>query len=114
MRFLPSDADLHIAESKITDYLLNDSHPVGAPKAKFFASLGFSSADPAGFTEALKEHGRTRPIVEETPTGFGTKYQIECSLPSPRGSGRCIRSIWIREEGHRLKLVSAYPLPTKR
>ncbi len=113
MSLLPPDADFLVEESKMADYLLNAAHPVGGPKAKFFNSLGFDIGNPGAFSEALKEHGRTRPIIEETPTDFGTKYQLECSMPSPSGTNRCVRSVWIREQGNRFRLITAHPLPGK-
>jgi hypothetical protein len=35
-----------VEAEKLVDYLLNPSHPVGGPKAKWFMSLGFSHDKP--------------------------------------------------------------------
>lgn len=110
MSHLPANADLVVETAKVEDYLLNLSHPYGGPKAKYFLGLGFSLEDVAGFAAALKEHGRTRPIVRETQSTFGMKYQIECQLTAPSGSSRCIRAVWIREENDQYRLVTAHPI----
>jgi hypothetical protein len=31
-----------VTEEKVRDYLLNPNHPVGGPKAAWFASIGYS------------------------------------------------------------------------
>lgn len=114
MSKLPADADLVVETAKIEAYLLNPSHPRGASKANYFLSVGFRREDVEEFAEALKEHGRTRPIVRESRSAFGEKYQIECQLVAPNGSSRCIRSVWIGEANKQYRLITAHPISEKK
>jgi hypothetical protein len=45
----------HIIElTKITDYLLSETHPVGSAKAAFFKAFGFDRTDPVQFATQWK------------------------------------------------------------
>lgn len=89
---------------------LVSAHPVGGSKAKFFRSLGFRDTKPGEFAEALKEHGRTRPVGGEIPTGYGTKYLPECSMSSPCGTDCCVRAVWIQDMEQPYRLITVYPV----
>ncbi len=99
-----------IERAKVADYLLNVDHERGGSKARFFTSLGFNLANPQAFMDALDEHARSRPTVRETPSPFGTKRVIRCSITSPDGRNPCIVSVWEQTPvGDDHRLVTAYP-----
>ena len=106
---LPRPDELVVESRKLTDYLLCESHPDGASKAKFFVGVGFDVDDAGVLGEALTQHGRTRDVVEASATGFGMKYVVQCSLITPDERNPCIRSIWIAEGSEAPRLVTAYP-----
>jgi hypothetical protein len=95
MSQLPGAASAALTDHKITQYLLNPAHPIGAGKAKFFGSFGFSQANWTGFKKALLDHPRRNSVTKQITTRFGEKYEVSCSLTTPDGRNPCIVSVWI-------------------
>lgn len=96
--------------AKVTDYLLNPLHPVGAAKAKFFLGLGFARDAPKVLRSALLAHPETNDVLRQTAAGSAVKFVVQCALSTPDGRNPCIRSVWMRspdEDGPRL--ITAYP-----
>ena len=110
MEKLPFAKGLLVESAKLRDYLLNQDHPVGGTKARWFLKHGFELNDIDVCGEALKAHARSRPVVEVSQTNFGKKFRIECSLEAPKGETSCLRAIWIIEGEAAPRLVSAYPI----
>jgi hypothetical protein len=54
---LPNKLQAYISISKITDYLLSESHVVGKSKAKFFRSFGFNETNISQFAKGLVDQG---------------------------------------------------------
>lgn len=106
---LPRPDEIVVESRKLTDYLLCDSHPDGASKAKFFVRFGFDVSGAEILAEALVQHGRTREVVEASATDFGMKYVLQCTLITPDKRDPCIRSVWIAEGSEAPRLVTAYP-----
>lgn len=63
------------AEEKIRDYLLNPSHPVGGPKALWFASPGYTLDTWRDLAEDLSRLARERDFIAK-PSPFGVKYEV--------------------------------------
>src|SRR5438552_4701525 len=61
MSLLPNAANATLNDQKITQYLLDSSHPVGAGKAKFFMARGFTQANWVDLKRALLDHPLSRP-----------------------------------------------------
>lgn len=100
--------------SKLTDYLLSNSHPEGKAKAKFFTAFGFCVEAADQMKDALLKHGRTRPVIQQTESKHGVKYVVECGIETPDDRNPCIRTVWIVEVGQTSpRLVTAYPGPMK-
>jgi hypothetical protein len=107
---LPNADASFIDASKLTDYLLSSSHPDGKSKAKFFTAFGFSVDAANQMNDALLQHGRTRPVIQETESKHGVKYVVECGIETPDERNPCIRTVWIVDAGQRSpRLVTAYP-----
>ena len=101
-----------IAEDKITRYLLEETHPKGGTKARFFGRFGFGWHAPHLLLEALRRHPDMNAVVSVTKTAFGTKSVVQCSMMSPDGRNPCIRSVWLRDIGSDVqRFVTAYPTP---
>lgn len=109
---LPNAETSVIDASKLTDYLLSSSHPIGKAKAKFFTAFGFCAEAADQMKDALLQHGRTRPVIEQTESEHGVKYVVECGIATPDERNPCIRTVWIVEVGQTSpRLVTAYPAP---
>lgn len=108
---LPNADKCLVQRQKLTDYLLSPFHQIGKEKAKFFKSFGLSIDDVEKVEAVLREHGRSRPVVEVTETEHGVKYVLECSIETPDKRNPCIRTVWIIEAGTTFpRLVTAYPI----
>ena len=75
---LPAAERSVIVPSKIRDYLLSTSHPVGRFKVPFFISFGYTSANWQRLEEdllALAVSGDAE-LSKSSPYGHGQKYEI--------------------------------------
>jgi hypothetical protein len=98
-----------ISRDKITGYLLSTSHPIGRYKAAFFATLGYSAAEPEAFERDLAGLLRTE-ILEVDVTEFGRKFSSRGLLTGPNGRQAYVLAIWIiLSDEHSPRLVTAYP-----
>lgn len=99
-----------VAEAKITGYLLDDMHPVGGAKARFFAGFGFDREAPAVLIAALLAHPDRNRVARVEITEFGEKSIVECQIDTPDARNPCIRSVWFREAGTQAhRFVTSYP-----
>ena len=107
---LPNADRAEVELRKLTDYLLSTEHPRGKSKAKFFMGFGFSSTRLELFSQALKKHGATQPVVEKKMSEFGEKFVLECTCETPDNRNPCIRSVWILEGEDKVpRFVTAHP-----
>ena len=103
-------SQVQIGEDKITKYLLNEGHPRGKEKAKFFISRGFSPNFPRELSDVLSNHPETAELENEQTTDWGTKYTFVCNIKAPNTSSVCIVSVWqVDNETTTLRLITAYP-----
>ena len=94
---------------KITDYLLSASSPTGAPKNRFFRSVGFEPAAWSVLRDALARHPITAELAFIDPSSpYGEKRVYQCNITSPNGKNPCIRTVWQRA-GSDFPLLTAYP-----
>jgi hypothetical protein len=108
---LPNKANAHIPRRKLVDYLLSETHAVGKSKAKYFRSLGFNETTVGELEQGLLEIAQTGQVKERVDSPHGTKYVIEGSLKTPRGTFAQVRTIWIVEfDDQAPRFVTAYPV----
>ena len=112
MNKLPNVERCHIAQAKLTKYLLNLESENGKSKARFFLAFGFRTDQWAVLADALKRHAVThevrKTVLRET---FGVNYVIEGTLITPDGRNPQVRVIWTIDRGDDVpRLVSAYPM----
>jgi len=100
---LPNSHQAAIADTKLTGYLLNDEHPRGKSKAKFFKSFGFSREEWETLGAALIVQGQINSVVATSTDTWGTRYEVLCNVPTPDQRNPCIRTVW--------QITSANPLP---
>lgn len=85
--------------ARITDYLLNPSHPVGKHKARVFAGALGMDMSAAGILEAwLQETARTGDAEPGVADAYGARFVITAQL---RYNGReaQVRTAWIVRTG---------------
>jgi hypothetical protein len=112
---LPDSDNCIVPNAKISDYLLNEQHPEGGPKAKFFKSFGFDVDDIGQLQTALLRHGREREIKTEIATKFGKKFILHCEIATPDTRNPCVVSVWfIKVQDTQPTFVTAYPAKKKR
>jgi len=108
---LPNKFHAYVSISKITDYLLSETHIVGRSKARFFRSFGFDETNVSQFEQGLIHIAQIELVAEITETIYGKKYVIDGDLETPSRDKIHLRTVWIIETGDDIpKLVTAYPL----
>lgn len=61
--------------------------------------------------EALKQQGRSNPVVTEVASPYGTRYSVDGELETPSGRWPRVRTVWIREtNSDELRLITAHPI----
>lgn len=101
--------------AKVTQYLLNLSHPDGGSKAEFFVRAGYRWSAWQVLAADLVAHGRSQPMKAGTIGEFGHKFVVEGALVVPSGRAFLLRSIWHqRHENSTVRLVTAYPVVGRR
>jgi hypothetical protein len=108
---LPGAANATLDDTKITGYLLDPTHPLGASKERFFTAFGFSLANWQVLKTALLAHPIHNLVAAQSASAWGAKYEVQCSLTTPDQRNPCIVSVWIIEPGNDPRFVTAYPGP---
>ena len=107
---IPNAEHAVVPPKKLTEYLLNVSHPVGGPNACWFISLGY---DPnrlqrlAGDLLEVVRHGDT---FSTDSLRFGVKFEVPGRMMTPSGRSVNVVTVWITEpDDPHPRLVTAYP-----
>lgn len=107
---LPNAERAQVERSKIVDYLLSPTHPIGRSKAKFFRRFGFRDDQWEVMATALRKHAVSHDVVEAVDFAFGRRYIIEGTVESPDGRNPGIRTVWMVPKGQMFpRLVTAHP-----
>lgn len=107
---LPNAASAIVEPSKVRDYLLSPSHPVGRFKAAVFTALGYSQEDWPRLHEDLLLHGRSGQARLAEANQYGQKYLVSGTLKGPNGRTGAFVSVWLVEsETSAPRLLTAYP-----
>ncbi len=108
---LPNGENADIPLSKLVDYLLSSTHPVGKWKAKVFQRYGLHAGNAELLRNGLLAIAKSEDIKETIRTQYGVKYIIDGQLWSPLRQPFSIRTIWLVDKGkHVPRFVTAYPL----
>ena len=91
-----------VAKEKLLDYLLNPNHPVGGPKAAWFASLGYTSANWEGLRNDLLHVAESCNDFVPKASPFGVKYETEGKIGCEGYRLATVLVVWIVEKTHRL------------
>lgn len=108
---LPNVERAIVPQSKITAYLLDETHREGGGKALFFIHFGFSVAEWEMLANVLRRHAHQHEAAKSQPTRFGTRCVVEGELDTPGGRKPIVRVVWFIRLGEDMpRLVTAYPL----
>ena len=94
---------------KITEYLLNETHPHGGAKAAFFLQLGYRRERAELLIDDLLRVARTSDMTA-IEIAYGRKYAGVGILDTPSGRRVNVRTVWVLRAGQPPPLfVTAYP-----
>jgi hypothetical protein len=107
---LPNRENAYIPLSKLRDYLLSKTHPVGRWKAVFFQSLGFDETKIDMLERGLIAIANSGDVMDVVSSAYGMKYVIDGLLQTPTAGFINVRTVWIIDKGEeRPRFVTAYP-----
>ena len=107
---LPYADQAVVPPEKVRDYLLSPSHPVGRFKARFFASLGYSTDRWEVLAADLKALAADGDAVEGEASAYGQKFEVRGRITGPDGRVADLVSVWIVLTGACApKLITAFP-----
>jgi hypothetical protein len=107
---LPNRNRAFIQPTKLTGYLLSETHDVGRSKAKFFRSLGFNEDTVSLLEQELLAIARSQEVTETLSTAHGMKYVITGTINTPVGKTVSVLTVWIIDEGEDTpRFVTARP-----
>jgi hypothetical protein len=98
-----------VTEEKVRDYHLNPNHPVGGPKATWFASLGYTTDNWQELVSDLLRLARTVDEFVAKPSPFGVKYETSGVIGRPGHRPAGVLTVWIVEENAAPRLITAFP-----
>jgi hypothetical protein len=98
-----------VTEEKVRNYLLNPIHPVGGPKATWFATLGYTIDNWQDLVDDLLRLARTVDAFVAKPSPFGVKYEVSGKIGRPGHRPADVLTVWIVEENSVPRLITAYP-----
>ncbi len=98
-----------VTQDKVCGYLLNPAHPVGGPKAAWFASIGYTLQNWSQLSDDLLRVARLgNDFVTESST-YGVKYETKGEIGCAGYRPAIVLAVWIVEENSPPRLVTAYP-----
>ena len=107
---LPNANQAVVEREKVTDYLLNASHPDNGGKAEFFERLGFRQDEWTVLADALRRLARETEVTASSASPHGQKFVVVGRLETPAGRNAMVQTIWIMDTGSEAaRLVAAYP-----
>jgi len=107
---IPYADEAVIDPSKLLDYLLSRTHPLGRHKARFFYALGYGPSNWTRLDRDLRFQHLPTDVARVAETRHGTVYEIRAILRGPSGASAGLVSVWIVRHGERHpSLVTAYP-----
>ena len=99
-----------IDPSKVRDYLLSPSHPIGRFKSAVFVALGYSQENWQVLHDDLFALAQRDAAVPGQASPYGRKFEVSGKLTGPSGRARQITTVWLmKPEEAAPKFVTAFP-----
>jgi hypothetical protein len=110
MTILPNVDRAFVDPRKLTAYLLSPAHKLGAAKATFFESFGFTLDMWPDLRDAMLLHARSGAVVDTSSTVYGQVYEVNGRLETPDGRNPFVLVVWMIRIGEDFpRLVTAVP-----
>lgn len=112
---IPNHESAVIPPAKLAGYSLNPAHDDGgADKARVFASVfGFTQENADVLAAKILGSLASAPSIERPSDKYGRRFQVDCFVTGPKGSGT-VRTAWIIRPGTDFpSLTSAYVVKQK-
>jgi hypothetical protein len=107
---IPNASSGIIDRAKIVDYLLDENHADGGPKARLLASLGYARQKWQVLASDIRQIHLDADVDVMRATSWGTRYEVEAPLTGPTGDTVLFRSIWQIDIGSDIpRLITMYP-----
>jgi len=107
---LPQWESAWVHPSKLTDYLLSETHEEGAGKAAFLRSVGFSESNADLLEAGLLAIAHEEEVARTEVTPYGVKYVVYGTMHAPDGEIIELLTVWSIDAGQESpRLVTAYP-----
>lgn len=107
---LPRSSEAVVESSKVRDYLLSSSDPIGRFKAVVFFGLGYKLGNWTRLRDDLRAHAASPQVELDGAGAFGQKYVVIGPLLGPSGKTISLRTVWIISDVTSApRLVTAYP-----
>jgi hypothetical protein len=107
---LPNAEYAIVSQTKICDYLLSPTHPIGRFKAAFFSALGYTIENWQRLQGDLLELARSGEAFAGQKSAYGQKYEVHGTLVGPLGRKAELVTVWILLTGALYpQFVTAYP-----
>lgn len=105
--------DVRYDANKTTKYLLNESHPVGGAKAKFFKDvLGYNSSDSKAFHKNVVSSILDKTPIKSENTKFGLKQTFKTKLIGKNNKEVTANVVVVIQKDNKrttYKIVTVYP-----
>lgn len=95
---LPNSEQAYVAPEMLFSYLLSETHVTGREKARALRAHGYTAETAHLLEEGLLTIARAEGVAEKVASLHGTKYVVEGSLTTPKGTLLRLRTIWIIDE----------------
>ena len=109
---VPGHGSATVPDAKLSDYALNEDHPVGGDKAKVFkAALGFTREDAGELKQQILSRLPYFPAKLGKKDEYGQRYTVDMPIIGKNGKIRTVRTGWIIKPGESSpSLTTAYVL----
>ena len=107
---LPNAEHAIVQQTKICDYLLSPTHPIGRFKAAFFGALGYTIENWERLQKDLLQIAQSNEAHAGQESPYGQKYEVHGILVGPLGRRADLVTVWIILNGETYpQLVTAFP-----
>jgi hypothetical protein len=107
---LPNASQAVVDPSKVRDYLLSSSHPIGGFKSVVFLALGYTRSEWVRLRDDLLTVALSGTAELGEENQFGRKYMVSGTLRGPNGREGVIRTVWLIENAQSApRFLNGYP-----
>lgn len=107
---LPFVDQLIVSETKLKDYLLSDTHPLGRTKAAILRQFGYRRDAWSVLATDLIDLVKLNEVSGQEKTQFGIRFVVDGILDTPSRRPLPLRTIWFLDNQERIPhFVTAYP-----